>query len=1553
MERFKYPKTKHRYGLWLTWLLVAVILLLAIRGIVLPINALEDYKCGLEEHVHSAECYEWVTSERGEDAACTLETLHIHSHTESCYDEQGQVVCGYADYVLHVHDALCYDEDGSLRCELEEIPAHEHEESCYETTDQTGLHSPSDAEKQLICEDEERIPHIHKSSCYDSDGILTCKKLEIQEHQHTSRCFAGEVQEKRLICELQEHEHSDACLEEPDFMPCGYADYVIHEHDENCYDEDGNLWCELPEIEEHIHEEDCYRVLDIIDEDTYHIHTDACYGTAETDDEVHTRSNAEKSKVHTPSNTATWSNAATSSNAEKVLICGMEETKEPELELICDQEVRELHTHSAECLGEYGGFICEKPAVFAHQHDAECFEYTQDGRVLNCKYTVHEHTEECYKPLKLTEAEREQVQAVIALIEELPETEVIAQTLETYEQEENYAEYEQYFLENAQKGQAVYEQYRVLTEFQKLHVTNAQKLMNLEWLWSAMPMIEEIKSDKPTTVESASTSEFIDLNLYDYGSNINEKHDQDDKYPGFQWNGGAYHKNGSTYNRHKVDFIDFGNSLITDFTYGSSASGTNGVSSNQQEIGNKGGAINALDISGYGITNRPIGMSLNASVNETGADVLQRTLGSDGYPALTDGTSLDYLFKSGTYAKKQNENSIDGLFQQDEETGAYYYNSRWNHAQYENDQFTLYEQIITPNFIVYPFGNFLPFNDITDSDKATQVGKIDGSSGSSMYSYIQAEINKCNRADATQEQLFQMLAAYRNDVTDSVLKTWSAKDAIVDYFTASGGSGDKPSSDTTPIDDVLDKIYNIDYDVQTNFFFGMEMSMNFMQPKDGMTGNDNDHDGKPDYPMEFYFTGDDDVWVYLDGVLFLDLSGIHRHVGGKIDFVNGTVHYYALDTQTGDVSDTPYQTYTFKELLENAGKSSNGLNDQGRFNDYTTHEFKFYYMERGSGSSVCRMNFNFPLLRKNSISVSKQLTVDEQDKESLLGNPDFRFQILKATEDGEKTEELFITSDTNYAIYDADGTELGIGVTDPDGIFALKAGQRAEFAGIAENSGKYYVRELLDTSVFDQYGTIQVDGTTQTTSGEVTIGKDTFQGVDSPVKNVSDGTTVFDFNNQVTFQKLGSLELEKNLITYPQTEEAKTFDFLVKLDGEALPVGTVYQVTAADGTESQKTVETEGIVQIQSGEKAVISNIIAGTKFQAEETSESAEGYLVRYGGDETVQTDQNGASGVIGTDSRVLVVITNEEPGAKLEIPIMKHLENPDGKAHTFTFEMVEVKQEETGWVLIEGVQEETISITFDQDTGESISSAFQLNYRKADLSEETFPLSRYYRIQEYADADQMITFDEAAYIVEVTIRENTETGSLDAEITRIWKNGELQEADETTITFTNAVVRNLVIQKQLGSELQNAENLEFEFAVTLKQGENPLSGSYSAVKTDKNGTDTSMTVIFDENGSTRIKLHAEESLQICKLPYGAQWSVTELHTDGYRVNYQIGDTVQIGTCAEGVLKEDTGICVLFINTSSYELPKTGGSGTISYTLGGLLMVLVAAAGLLVYNKK
>ena len=140
----------------------------------------------------------------------------------------------------------------------------------------------------------------------------------------------------------------------------------------------------------------------------------------------------------------------------------------------------------------------------------------------------------------------------------------------------------------------------------------------------------------------------------------------------------------------------------------------------------------------------------------TGIEVLGRTLTTAGYPWVTNAGSMVDYFSNSSFSTKKNSSSIDGLFQIDPVTGEYYYNSRWNHAQYSNNRFTLYEDIITPNFITYPFGNFLPLNDITNGNNATQVGKI-----SSISTYVQEVINDLvyvETSTATTQQLIDMLA---------------------------------------------------------------------------------------------------------------------------------------------------------------------------------------------------------------------------------------------------------------------------------------------------------------------------------------------------------------------------------------------------------------------------------------------------------------------------------------------------------------------------------------------------------------------------------------------------------------------------------------------------------------------------------------------------------------------------------------------------------------------------------------------------------------------------
>lgn len=235
--------------------------------------------------------------------ACQLD---LHTHTDSCYDEEGELVCGYADFVAHTHDSSCYGEDGTLICPLEERKPHTHTESCYQETEvlvcgqeETQGHTHTEAcyETQLVCGQEEGQGHTHTghihteecytvgetlvctntepdhvhtgkcyetqreltctqdTGCYDENGNLACGLEETQGHTHSEDCY-----DTQLVCgqeETEPHTHTDSCYQVQRELVCGQEEVILHTHTENCRDEDGNLTCGMVEIKEHVHDETC------------------------------------------------------------------------------------------------------------------------------------------------------------------------------------------------------------------------------------------------------------------------------------------------------------------------------------------------------------------------------------------------------------------------------------------------------------------------------------------------------------------------------------------------------------------------------------------------------------------------------------------------------------------------------------------------------------------------------------------------------------------------------------------------------------------------------------------------------------------------------------------------------------------------------------------------------------------------------------------------------------------------------------------------------------------------------------------------------------------------------------------------------------------------------------------------------------------------------------------------------------------------------------------------------------------------------------------------
>ncbi len=110
--------------------------------------------------------------------------LNIHQHTEQCYDSENNLTCGESDFVIHTHEDNCFDEEGNQTCKLPEIFAHKHSTSCY------------NKKGDLICTLAEVVEHTHNDLCYDKDGTLICGKPKTIKHIHGAACFTPKSTEE-------------------------------------------------------------------------------------------------------------------------------------------------------------------------------------------------------------------------------------------------------------------------------------------------------------------------------------------------------------------------------------------------------------------------------------------------------------------------------------------------------------------------------------------------------------------------------------------------------------------------------------------------------------------------------------------------------------------------------------------------------------------------------------------------------------------------------------------------------------------------------------------------------------------------------------------------------------------------------------------------------------------------------------------------------------------------------------------------------------------------------------------------------------------------------------------------------------------------------------------------------------------------------------------------------------------------------------------------------------------------------------------------------------
>ena len=207
-----------------------------------------------------------------------------------------------------------------------------------------------------------------------------------------------------------------------------------------------------------------------------------------------------------------------------------------------------------------------------------------------------------------------------------------------------------------------------------------------------------------------------------------------------------------------------------------------------------------------------------------------------------------------------------------------------------------------------------------------------------------------------------------------------------------------------------------------NYGFGTKLQMDFTLTDDGMVEtNKIGKDGKKEKTnIKFFFFGDDDVWVFIDGKLALDIGGAHGEVSGLLEFgetgdgtQNSVTAYVSKVKISGTSNDKDQDEYNVKPAVKTVKYNSHDINfyaqgttlplDKGK-----KHTLTMYYMERGMWGSNMAVAFNFP--DNNELQVQKEVDLsnvtDDDFKNCFKNQKIFNFTIQNQATHYGKTDAV-------------------------------------------------------------------------------------------------------------------------------------------------------------------------------------------------------------------------------------------------------------------------------------------------------------------------------------------------------------------------------------------------------------------------------------------------------------------------------------------------------------------------------------------------------------------
>ena len=719
-----------------------------------------------------------------------------------------------------------------------------------------------------------------------------------------------------------------------------------------------------------------------------------------------------------------------------------------------------------------------------------------------------------------------------------------------------------------------------------------------------------------------------------------------------------------------------------------------------------------------------------------------------------------------------------------------------------------------------------------------------------------------------------------------------------------------------------------------DFYFGMTVEATFMQPKNGT---------EKEGPVVYEFNGDDDLWIYIDGVLVLDIGGVHDAFPGMINFATGEI--IGANGGAG-------KARTIKDAFRNAGVFPDGTAwDESKadqyfkgntFADYGSHTFKMFYMEHGAGASNLEMRFNLPVIEKGRFTVEKVLDGTNQQKYS---NVYFAYQAFKKNEtvDVPLTGAVYEGTANPLTFYD----NVVINGKHYDNVFYLKPGQAATFPEMADEE-LYYVQELgIGTDYYDQIivNDVKIDGVDVTPTDGIYPASVATVGARARVT----------YANHCSEKNLNELRITKRLSQDAAAGDT-TFEFRVLLEnanGELKPYSIgEYYIQNDDGdyfryvngklTNNGKTpvvASVSGnngtIAGIPRDFTVVIKDLLAETDFYVEEIR-LPEGWelLSKEVVEDTCDASELPGTGWAGNpvtadgqirlDTDAQLIFTNE---GKQRIVVNKEWQSGDFVTTHGNIQVALFKTGEDGELIL--VEDSIRTITAPDVSVEYVVD----NCAK-------------YTVREITVTGTAVTPVDAGGPIEVR-GETTVTGADATDVYLVtYEQGEVKTVDDEgnpimpvrTDTITNRMPVLTVNKTDLdGHPLKDAV-----FTLLKADKITPVTGYERITSTDA------------ENGNLLNAIHLSKGTYYLK----------ELSAPGGY--HSLAEPLRITAAADGTISiADTGseqyedltpddrytFTFEVVNTPGVELPGTGGIGTgLFRTLGG---ILILGAGVVILLRK